>query len=378
MKIAIISPWTVSNTAIGGTERFVIDIAESLKQQGNEIDVYMLSGKNYKKNGVNYININILEKDDFVDEEKLKDLFGNFEDETSYIKLANKLEKSIDIRKYDLIQLNSQLFLKAFRTKKRIFTIHTNPFEFEMNFGKKSFELMLKIMQLEYNINTFYVCPSQYYMKKYEELTKLKIHFIPHAIDIDRINKPVSIDQIINKYSLDKNLKHIVLPSRLEPIQKQPMLFMKAFSRIDKSVRKNFQVICTGLDQQYKKYASDIEIFCSKNDINLKILKFDYIYEAYSLADIIILPSKSESFGYSALESLSLGIPTILNSIPTYLEIAKGSKNSYIFKNTEDALILEIKKILKSQINRKKQPEKWNEKYNLNTFGKKYLDLVKR
>lgn len=44
MKIAIISPWTVSSTAIGGTERFVLDLARAFKLLGNEVDVYMLSG----------------------------------------------------------------------------------------------------------------------------------------------------------------------------------------------------------------------------------------------------------------------------------------------------------------------------------------------
>lgn len=49
MKIAIISPWTISDTAVGGTERFIIDLAETLNHLGNEVDVYMLSGENYKK-----------------------------------------------------------------------------------------------------------------------------------------------------------------------------------------------------------------------------------------------------------------------------------------------------------------------------------------
>ena len=40
--------------------------------------------------------------------------------------------------------------------------------------------------------------------------------------------------------------------------------------------------------------------------------------EAYKIANICVLPSKLESFEYSALESLSLGIYTILNDIPTF------------------------------------------------------------
>ena len=50
MKIAILSPWTVRSNSVGGTERFVIDLAESFNNSGHEVDVYMLSGNNYCKN----------------------------------------------------------------------------------------------------------------------------------------------------------------------------------------------------------------------------------------------------------------------------------------------------------------------------------------
>lgn len=43
--MAIINPWVISGKSIGGTERFAIDLAESLKELGNEIDVYMFSGE---------------------------------------------------------------------------------------------------------------------------------------------------------------------------------------------------------------------------------------------------------------------------------------------------------------------------------------------
>lgn len=376
MKVAIISPWTVSDTAVGGTERFVIDLAESLKKLGNEIDVYMLSGKNYIKNGINYININILERDGYVEEKTLIDMYGDFSDEESYIKLASTLENLIDAKKYDLIQLNSQLFLKAFKNKKRIFTVHTNPFEFCMGYGEKAFETMINIMKNENSKSTYYVTPSEFYKKDYERLTNLHIFFIPHAIDIDRIKKDINIDEIYKKYGIGKSFKHILLPSRLEPVQKRPMLFMKAFAKINRQERNKFEVICTGVDDQYRGHIDEIETYCKENDIRLKLIRFDYMSEAYSIADLVILPSQSESFGYSALESLTDGIPTILNAIPTYIEISNGSRNSYIFNNTEDSLLNELKKVIKLNLTRISQLPEWQNKYDLQSFGKKYLKIL--
>ncbi len=49
MKIAILSPWTVKPNSVGGTERFVIDLAESFVNANNKVDVYMLAGEEYKK-----------------------------------------------------------------------------------------------------------------------------------------------------------------------------------------------------------------------------------------------------------------------------------------------------------------------------------------
>ena len=138
MKIAIINTWAISNKAIGGTERFVMDLANSLVEQKNEVDVYMFSGKTHQENGVNYINIDLFNTDDEADEYIVQNYFGNFENEESYINLARKLEQKINIDKYDFIQLNSQLFLECWKNKKRIFTIHTNPFEYELAWGKES------------------------------------------------------------------------------------------------------------------------------------------------------------------------------------------------------------------------------------------------
>lgn len=378
MKIAIISPWTVSNTAVGGTERFVLDLARAFKLLGNEVDVYMLSGKDHITDGINFINLKILDKDDYMDEYKLEKLFGDFSKEDTYNRIAKTLEKLVDGSKYDMIHLNSQLFLKAWSNNNRIFTIHTNPFEYKLSFGEDSFECMLQIMKNESkNKNTYFIAPSEHYAKVYNELTNLEIKSIPHAIDLTRLKCNKSRKEICDNLMLDESLKIILLPSRLEPIQKQPMLFMKAFSKMDENIKSKFQVICTGLDKQYMEYVEEIASYCEQENINLKIMRFDTMSDAYAVADIVALPSQSESFGYAALESLSLGIPTILNAIPTFLEIVRNSNNSYVFNNTVDTLFDALNKVIETDLNRVIQTKEWQSQYDLKLFGKRYIDILK-
>lgn len=377
MKIAILSPWTVKPTSIGGTERFVIDLAESFINANNEVDVYMLSGDSYIKNKVNYISMNLFKDINEVDEYFLKSQFNQFNDEQSFENLAKKIEDKISFDKYDLIQLNSQLFLKVAEEKARIFTIHTNPFEYKLDWGKISFEIMLKLMYKESTMEkTYFVTPSKYYANLYKDLSNTNIYFIPHAIDVSRITSYNDRNQILDKMNIEQNKKIILLPSRLEPIQKQPMLFMKAFALLDDNIKSNYKVICTGKDKQYEQFMDDILNFCQKNNIDILIDRFDKMSYGYKVADIVMLPSKSESFGYSALEALSLGIVTILNNIPTYKEIVDGAKNYYLFDNSVESLNEVLKEVLIKKIDRVNQTEDWKNRYSTKLFCIRYSNLI--
>lgn len=377
MKIAILSPWTVKPTSIGGTERFVIDLAESFINANNEVDVYMLSGDSYIKNKVNYISMNLFKDINEVDEYFLKSQFNQFNDEQSFENLAKKIEDKISFDKYDLIQLNSQLFLKVAEEKTRIFTIHTNPFEYKLDWGEISFEIMLKLMYKESMMEkTYFVTPSKYYANLYKDLSNTNIYFIPHAIDVSRITSDNDRNQILDKMNIEQNKKIILLPSRLEPIQKQPMLFMKAFALLDDNIKSNYKVICTGKDKQYEQFMDDILNFCQKNNIDILIDRFDKMSDGYKVADIVMLPSKSESFGYSALEALSLGIVTILNNIPTYKEIVEGAKNYYLFDNSVESLNEVLKEVLIKKIDRVNQTEDWKNRYSTKLFCTRYSNLI--
>lgn len=377
MKIAILSPWTVKPTSIGGTERFVIDLAESFINANNEVDVYMLSGDSYIKNKVNYISMNLFKDINEVDEYFLKSQFNQFNDEQSFENLAKNIENKISFDKYDLIQLNSQLFLKVAEEKTRIFTIHTNPFEYKLDWGELSFEIMLKLIYKESMMEkTYFVTPSKYYANLYKDLSSTNIYFIPHAIDVSRITSDNDRNQILDKMNIEQNKKIILLPSRLEPIQKQPMLFMKAFALLDDNIKSNYKVICTGKDKQYEQFMDDILNFCQKNNIDILIDRFDKMSDGYKVADIVMLPSKSESFGYSALEALSLGIVTILNNIPTYKEIVDGAKNYYLFDNSVESLNEVLKEILINKIDRVNQTEDWKNRYSTKLFCTRYSNLI--
>lgn len=380
MKIAIVNTWAISKKAVGGTERFVMDLAKSFVDNGNEVDVFMFSGNTHTEDGVNYININLFNMTGEADEYIVQEAFGNFETNKSYSNLAEKLESKINMEKYDFIQLNSLLFLETWKNKKRIFTIHTNPFEYILAWGEQSFEKVIEMMKkYKDDNNTKFVAPSKFYANEYKKLTNCEINFIPHAIDKERLKTDKSKEKICEQYNIDKNKIKIIVPQRLEPIQKQPKLLLDACCLMEDKDKSKIEIIYTGLDKQYEKFVDSLRKQANENNIEIKFIRFDYMSEVYKIADICILPSKSESFGYSALESLSLGIFTILNDIPTFNEIAKDNSNNYIFKNNKDELKIKTLEIIKNERYEKKEipSDEWQKQYNINTFAKSYLNIIK-
>ena len=101
--------------------------------------------------------------------------------------------------------------------------------------------------------------------------------------------------------------------------------------------------------------------------------------EVYKIADICVLPSKSESFGYSALEALSLGVYTILNDIPTFNELTAGNDYNYIFKNNKNELKNHLLESIKNKvyIERRIPSKKWQKQYDINVFEDSYISMIK-
>lgn len=93
MKVAIINPWFISEESVGGTERFVQDLSLSLSRLGYSVDVYMLSGKSYSKDNVNYISIDLFGSGTIADEYMITKKFGKLNNIKTYKKISIELEK---------------------------------------------------------------------------------------------------------------------------------------------------------------------------------------------------------------------------------------------------------------------------------------------
>lgn len=370
MKIAIISPWAISETSVGGTERFAIDLATQLHKLGNEVEVFVLSGGSTCIKGVKYTSLDILGGGKVANEYDLQAFAAHSKDASFYRKWASYLESAVDISTFDLVQLNSLLFIDAWPGKPRLFTIHTNPFEYRLDWGQQRLDCIAQKIRTTLPDSTRLIAPSEHYARHFSKLFHRDVTTIPHAIDTSRLDNVAQLRAIKKGTSADDVT--ILLPSRLELVQKRPQIVFHGIALLPEHLRKRITVIATGKDSQYQDNCRKLSKIAEKGGFRAKFTKFHSMNEAYALADIVALPSKSESFGYAALESLALGIPTILNNLPTFKEIGVGSSNAHFFNQTAQAFSEALVEVLQTSQSSPTDAV-WMHRYNITQWTERYL-----
>jgi glycosyltransferase involved in cell wall biosynthesis len=297
---------------IGGVEKLFKSLTESLVEKGNEVMVITWRyNKKLKKretiNGVEIIRINSFSRAFF-------SIFG-------LIKIIKSAKKS------DLIHTSTYssalgAYLAARLTKTRIIiTVHevwgklwlSLPHISKLSgYIYKSLEKI--ILRLKFNI---YISVSE---NTKNELTKLgisknKIEVIYNGIDYNLpewkgITEPYTFT-FFGRAGLSKGLDIMIEASEL--IYKDyPYLKFKF-------------IISPQIKKLYKKYINEIKSGLIKDSSVIKTnLPFDELTEELITSGCIIIPSYSEGFGFTAVESSAMGIPIISSGKGSLPEVVSG------------------------------------------------------
>jgi glycosyltransferase involved in cell wall biosynthesis len=72
---------------------------------------------------------------------------------------------------------------------------------------------------------------------------------------------------------------------------------------------------------------------------------FDNLGAIYKSANLLLLPSKQESFGLVALEALACGVPVVASRVGGLPEVIEDGRNSFLFEpnNLEEAIEKSVK-----------------------------------
>ncbi|MCM1450203.1 MAG: glycosyltransferase family 4 protein [Clostridiales bacterium] len=169
---------------------------------------------------------------------------------------------------------------------------------------------------------------------------------VHNGIDVKRFKKRTT------QYKTNNNIKCVTLGRLYHEIKGQDIL-IDAFALLNRECRNiNIHLDIIG-DGPSRSYLEKLRNLNNLNDIIsfLGVKEQDYIMEHLCDYDLFILPSLTEGFGISVLESMASKVPVLVSDIPGPADLIENGKYGYLFK-AGDALdcTVQIKKIIHTGI----------------------------
>jgi N-acetyl-alpha-D-glucosaminyl L-malate synthase BshA len=153
------------------------------------------------------------------------------------------------------------------------------------------------------------------------------IEVIPNFIDIDKYKRnPEKKTGCFRNNFAEPNEKILIHVSNFRPVKRVPDV-IKIFALVREKIASRLILVGDGPER------SECERLCRELGI-MEYVKFmgkqDSLPEILSIADLFFMPSQSESFGLSALEAMSCGVPVISSSVGGLPELNLHGETGYI------------------------------------------------
>lgn len=183
-----------------------------------------------------------------------------------------------------------------------------------------------------------WITPLNFLANQVKEMTKFnssKIHVIPLAIDLSKLNLSViSKEESRKTLELDLNKFYIGILGRLDPQKGQDFLINAINNLKNRGLDINLLIVGEstkneGIDYEetLKKLISDLKI-----KENVIIMPYtDKINLFYNAIDLFAMASKGETFGMVTIEALIYGIPIIGTNTSGTPEILKNGEYGTLY-----------------------------------------------
>ena len=213
-----------------------------------------------------------------------------------------------------------------FRDVKLIFHEHGKIF-------KKNWLYNLFLRRVKKKVDLF-IAVSEATKRKLMEDIKIeeeKIKVLYNFVDLEKFNPEVlkrgDKNRERNKLGIKEGDFVIGFAGRLSKVKGCDYL-LKAIQYIN---IPNFKVLIAGDGSERKK----LEKLAENLNIKEKIIFLGYVKQIlnfYGIINVLVVPSKSESFGISTIEAQACGIPVIASDVGALNELIKNEENGLLFE----------------------------------------------
>lgn len=236
--------------------------------------------------------------------------------QTLFAEVAKYAEIAFEIAKkeqFDVIHAHDWMSFQAGINAKKVsnkpLVVHIHATEFDRTGGngmceyvytleKKGMESADKILVVSNH--------TKQQIIKYYSISEEKIEVVYNAL-------PLSVKNHPSERIYDHQLKPIVLFLGRLTLQKGPDYFIEAARRI-LEIRKDITFIVSGSgDMEYRLMQRVASANITSNVIFIGFLRGKDVHQMYCISDVYVMPSVSEPFGLTALESQYHGTPIIIS-----------------------------------------------------------------
>lgn len=223
---------------------------------------------------------------------------------------------------YDIIHAHDWMSFKAGVLAKELLDkpliLHVHSTEIDRSGGNGSDNYMFQIEKESMQKADLIITVSQHtkdIVEKYYGIDGKKIQVVHNGIDLDDY-KPAPFEPSAEENELvtfkSQGYKFVLFVGRIT-IQKGPDYFIYAAKKVLEYYPKVIFVVTGSGDMEHRMINLAAELGISDRVLFTGFLRGAELQKIYSLADLFVMPSVSEPFGLTALESVVNGTPVLVS-----------------------------------------------------------------
>jgi UDP-glucose:(heptosyl)LPS alpha-1,3-glucosyltransferase len=318
LKIAIlVKRFTLS----GGKERYVVELARSLCSLGHSVDVFACKADDTLLDGIGFFRV--------------KNRF-TFSSVLNTISFVRETAKMLKLHNYDIVHSHERNYTQ------KVLTLHS----FSYFDGLEGYSRLRKIDQKYLSLHSLlYLWLEKRQMKTPWLISvstaisrDVKAHYhrsanvveIPPGVDLGEFSRD-GLELLRKKERNERNLGE----NDLAVLFVGSAFQRKGLDRLIPAIAKDMQLFVVGKGDRVVKFKQMVKKYRLEKNVSFEGIT-DEVKKYYALADVVVLPSRSEAFGMSVLEGMACGLPVIVSRNSGIADLIHHGENGFLLEKDSD------------------------------------------
>lgn len=185
------------------------------------------------------------------------------------------------------------------------------------------------------------ISPVKYLVNEFASNSELPVE---HSYYIPLVYAPPKVQ--IGKRAISDDATHFLCVAKFREYKNLPLL-LNAFTKIKTVENWKLTIVGQAVNDDEKAYRNELESYILKNGLSSRIsllqnVRYKDMHEVYSANDLLILPSRRETYGMAIVEAMANGLSVIVSDTCGAAFCAQEAGGTVVKANEVDALATAI------------------------------------